>query len=179
MLGKAANVGATIIILILILGLGYLIYQLYHAPQSIAIRSVSVDSIELEGLNPPLDLIPNAINFRFKVSVDNQSPHSLEIERLQYVVHVEERYLGEGLKKGIYIASHATTPIYLSLRATRSDVMGIVGDRLKRGDTTIDYSIKGFIRIPIKLFGIFKILSVDISFEKKGYYVITNSTVRC
>ena len=181
MLGKATKVGATLIILMLILGIGYHLYQLYYTAQNITIR-VSVDSIELGGLNPPLDLVPNAINLRFKVLVDNPSPYSIEIERLQYTVYIEERYLGEVVsKEDIYIASHATTPIYLSFRylsfrATTSDVLGIIGDLIKRGDTAIDYSIKGFIRgsirIPVKLFGTIKLLSVDIPFEKKGYYVI-------
>ena len=111
--------------------------------------------------------------------VDNPSPYSVEIERLQYMVYIEERYLGDGFKEDIYIASHATTPVYLSFRATTSDILRIVGDLIKRGDTTIDYSIKGSIRIPVKLFGIIKILSVNIRFEKKGYYVITNSTAKC
>jgi len=171
-MGKAAKIGATLIIVILILGMAYHLYQLYYATQNITVQAISVDNIELEGLNPPLDLIPNAINFRFKVLVDNPSPYSVEIERLQYMVYIEERYLGDGFKEDIYIASHATTPVYLSFRATTSDILRIVGDLIKRGDTAIDYSIKGFIRIPVKLFGIIKLLSVDTPFEKKGYYVI-------
>ena len=47
-MGKAAKIDATLIIVILIFGIVYHLYQLYYATQNITVQAISVDNIELD-----------------------------------------------------------------------------------------------------------------------------------
>lgn len=171
-MGKAAKVAAGVIILILILGVGVHFYQMYTVAKSIEFKGASIDSFSIEGFNPPFDPIPDAISLRFRVLVYNPTSYSLELDRLTYTFYIEERYLGEGIKENIYIRPNGETTLYFDFTTRTGDILRILGDMIMRGDTAIDYEIKGIATVPVKLFGAVRIFSVEVSFDQKGYYVI-------
>jgi Late embryogenesis abundant protein. len=144
--------------------------QLYDAARSLVVKEISVADVSLEGFNPPGDLMPDAIHVTIYVSVHNPSMFSLEVERFVYTIYVKGSYLGEGVYERIYIPAGAERTIYLYVTSHIVDVLKIIADMIMRGDTTLDYEVKGYVRVPVKLFGVVYVASVDVPFDRGGTY---------
>jgi len=162
---------AIISVFVIVLGLGVYAYQLIVVANALSV-SASVTSVSLEGFNPPWDFYPDVIIFTIRVNINNPTSYSIEIDRIFYRVYIEDHYVGEGYKEHIYISPSSVTPIYLDFRVSTSDVLEIIADLLKSGDNAIDYRIDMVITIPIKLFGVIRIFSLDIPHIETGFYVI-------
>jgi len=136
------------------------------------VKGINIENFSLEGFNPPFDFYPDAISIVFRILVFNPTDYSVELDRLVYTIYIEDHYLGSGVKERIYISANGETPLYLKFTARTGDALRIIGDMVKQGDTAVDYKIEGHITVPVKLFGIIRLLSIDVPFEKSGYYVI-------
>jgi len=165
------SIFAVIIVVVILLGLGVYGYELMTVAGSVSVKA-SVKSVSVEGFNPPFDFYPDAIHLTIRLDINNPSSFSAEIDRVIYKVYIEDHFLGEGIKENIYIPANTELPLDIDFTARTSDILNIIADQLKRGDNAIDYRVEILATIPIKLFGVVRVFSIDIPYTKKGYYII-------
>jgi len=110
------------------------------------VGGVSVAGFTLEGFNPPIDIAPDGLHLTFQALVYNPMSTPLELDRLTFTVYVVGHYLGEGVRENTCLRQRGNTDTpRVNIRA--GDALKIIRDviwnAVKRGDTTIDYEIKG------------------------------------
>jgi len=158
-LGKGKIV-ATIIVILILVGFGYYFYQLYTVAKNVKVEDATISNISFEGFNK--------IFITFKVVVNNPSNYGVTLEKITYEIYFDGQYLGEGIKKDIYIPSNSKKPIYFSLETTGTNVVNLIKNLLKQ--KIINYKVSGIISLPIKPYGTIKILTIDIPYTIKGTY---------
>lgn len=158
-----------IVALFLISGLavyGYQTYMLY--------KNVKVVKVEPIGFNVEGWPLPSAVTITYRIIVHNPTGYSLTIEELYYEVYVEGNYLTRGYKENIYI-SPGDNPIDVDVRITTADALNVIANIIRKGSREIYWEIRGELTVPIKLFGILRITSIDVPYKVEGVYTVIPS----
>jgi len=116
--------------------------------------------------------IPVGATITFRVTVNNPTEHSVTIEKLYYEIYVEDTFLASGSKEYITIFP-GQTHINLDVHVTTQDALRTLAIIISEGGKEIHWKIRGVVRIPIKLFNMVKIASIDIPYETKGTYSLS------
>ena len=155
------------IILILIIGFGFYGYQVYTAMEQIEVTKVSLASLELQGFP-----IPSKILLQVDLYVKNPTSTSVEIDKLSYMVYVNDKFATEGTKYSILIPANSVTPLRIPAEITTSDMLNLIASLIKEGKKSINVDIKGVIDLPIKFFGVVKTVSISLPFEVSQTYAL-------
>ena len=163
MIGKVISAVA----LVLLIGLGFYGYQLYTATKQIQVTEVSIASPDLRGWP-----IPSRIRLELDFYVENPTPFDVELERLSYKVYVNDRFVAEGVKGYVLIPANSATPIRIPLEITALDVLKAMASQIMEGKRDVKVDVRGMADVPIKLFGIVRIVSISVPFEVSRTYTL-------
>ncbi len=100
----------------------------------------------------------------FLVEVNNSGVTDVTIEKIYYKVYIQGEYLGEGSKEDISIErGRNELRLCINIPPT-SAVKTLLVSLLNKG--RVNVTVKGYIDIPIKSFGIVKLWTLELPFEK-------------
>jgi LEA14-like dessication related protein len=168
---RTVSKAVVIILVILIIGLGINFYQLSNAYDRLEIRETELMDAKLEGINPLMfDFIPEEIIYEFRVLIHNPSDYPITVDEMRYQVYVESFFLGEGIEQDISVPANSETPLYFTVITETGDTLRVMADIIFNQGDPIEYEIKGYLVVPLKLFGIVQVTTVDVPFEKTGNY---------
>ena len=170
-MSKLAKIALGFLVFLIIVGggIGYHFYGLYEAGKGLKVRNVTIEHVDVLGVSLPLDLVPDCFRIIFSIEVENPSRYDFTIDEVKYTVYVEDNYLGEGRARSIVVPAETTTPIKLTFECTAEDILKVLGEIIKSGDTYLDYRIEGVAKIPVKVFSV-KFTSIYVPFSYKGGY---------
>jgi len=171
-LRNLAKIAICVIAIPLLIGTVFDFYSMYTAARKVQVVEASIASVALRGFAPPFDPVPDAVRVTFRVILFNPTGHSMEVERIVYAVRVEGRHVGEGIRERIYIAPASTTTLLLYLEIRGPTAVEIIMDMLARRDRELDYEISGRATVPVRLFGLLRILMLEVPFMTAGSYTI-------
>ena len=133
LLGRATKIGAAIVLLLLVLGIGCHIYQLSEAGRAIRVKRLTVHDISIikSGIG-----IPTGVRVDVSLEVSNPTQFMVDIERLTYVIYVEGEYIGEGTEYNLIIPAGGTA----SVRATLEVSIGTVISKIIEAIRAVSYT---------------------------------------
>ena len=102
----------------------------------------------------------------------NPTSTSVEIDKLSYMVYVNDKFATEGTKYSILIPANSVTPLKIPAEITTSDMLNLIASLIKEGKKSINVDIKGVIDLPIKFFGVVKTVSISSPFEVPQTYAL-------
>lgn len=140
---------------------------MYSIYKSMEIIETKIVDFNVEGWP-----IPVGATITFRVTVNNPTEHSVTIEKLYYEIYVEDTFLASGSKEYITIFP-GQAHINLDVHVTTQDALRTLAIIISEGGKEIHWKIRGVVRIPIKLFNMVKIASIDIPYEAKGTYSLS------
>ncbi len=106
----------------------------------------------------------NKVNTCFVIEVNNTGLIDVTIEKLYYKIYVQGQYLGEGVKENLVIG-RGTNEETICLETPPSDALKtILVTLIHKG--RVNVTVKGYIDIPIKSFGLIKLWTLELPFEK-------------
>ncbi len=106
----------------------------------------------------------NKVNTCFVIQVNNSGIIDVTIEKLYYKIYVQGQYLGEGVKENLVIARGSNEDT-ICLETPPSDALkSLLVTLLHKG--RVNVTVKGYIDIPIKSFGVIKLWTLELPFEK-------------
>lgn len=156
-----------VVLLILIAGLGIYFYQLYTAAKEVEITRISIVSFEVKGFPTPSKIL-----MELELYVRNPTNTYIELEKLSYIIYINGKYAGEGLREYILIPANSETPIKILAETTLSDILKLIATLIQEGKRSIVIEVKGMMHIPIKLFGTIKTITVSQPFEISETYTL-------
>jgi len=157
-----------LVLIIIIAGVSYHVYQLYQIQQQLRLESTVIENVAFEGTLDPLPL-PSDITFDLVLTVNNPTKYALDVERVTYIVDVNgERYLSGSLQE-LKIAG--TTPIRVPLKISLEQAAATAIDALLAEGMEI--RVSGTVEVPLKLFGVHKLLSISVPYEKTEHIPVT------
>jgi LEA14-like dessication related protein len=152
-------------LLIIVLGVSYHAYQLVQIQEQIKIESAAIENIALEGELLEGLPIPSHATFDFVLSVNNPTPYVLEAEKVAYSVDINEARLLDGSLGSLEIEGMTAIriPVRVSLEQAADTAIDAI---LSEG---MEIRVSGAINVPLKLFGVHKLLTVSVPFEKTEF----------
>jgi len=160
---------ALAIVLLLIVGLGVELYQLYSVYNNIEVIESKIVGFSVKGLP-----IPSEVTIIFRITVHNPTEYSITIEKFYYEIYVEDTFLTSGQKENINIPPGITN-IDLDIHVTAYDAIKVLLGIFSEGAGEMHWKIRGKVTIPIKLFGLIKVFSIDVPYDAEGTYTLTLS----
>lgn len=160
---------AVVIVLLLIAGLGVELYQLYSVYNNIEVVESKIVGFSVKGLP-----IPSEVTIIFRIIVHNPTEYSITIEKFYYEIYVEDTFLTSGQKEDINILPGATN-IDLDIHVTAYDAIKILLGIFSEEAGEMHWKMKGKVTIPVKLFGLVKVFSIDMPYNVEGTYALTLS----
>ncbi len=157
------------IVLLLIVGLGVELYQLYSVYGNIEVVESKVVGFSVKGLPVPSEVI-----IIFRIIVHNPTEYSITIEKFYYEIYVEDTFLTSGQKENINIPPGITN-IDLDIHVTAYDAIKVLLGIFSEGAGEMYWKVRGKVTIPIKLFGLIKVFSIDVPYDAEGTYTLTLS----
>ena len=142
-----------------ILVIGIIVYfaMLWVTSQNISAKVEEISSAKYS-------IAENKLEVCFLITVNNTGIIDVSIEKLYYKIYVQGEYLGEGSKEDIVI-NRGVNRINLCLKAPPSSALkAVILPILNKGKVNV--TIKGYIDIPIKSFGVIKMWTLEIPYEK-------------
>ena len=141
---------------LLVIGIIVYIGMLWYTGQNI---SVNVERIEELRYNPFKD----ELSLDIVVEVNNTGLMDVTIDKLYYEVYIDEQYLGRGNREDIVI-HRGRNEILLSFNTKTPDAARtLLTTALARGHIRV--TVKGYVDIPIKSFGVIRLWTLELSFE--------------
>ncbi len=170
------KLAAVLLVAILCLNIVW-VFVVYSACASLELTDAYVDDIDVvwsEGL------VPKSIIIRLRLVVRNPTDIGLEIKETVCNVYIEDVYLGKAIGQGTYLPPHSQTPIDIVFLAHSSDIAQVLArvfnKLVSEGSNTVEYRVVGYLKIPLKLFGIIDIADVNIGFDYRGRHSIEPPT---
>ncbi len=142
---------------LIVIGIIVYIVLLWITSQSI---TAEVESIENIHYNP----LKNNAEICFKIKVVNNGYIDVEIKKLYYKIYIDNKYLGEGVRENILINRGVNTIDFCLNTKPEKAVKTLLLSKLYKGKVNV--TIKGYIEMPIKSFGIIKLWDLEIPYEK-------------
>jgi LEA14-like dessication related protein len=143
---------------LIIIGIIVYIGLLWVTSQSITAQLKSIETIKYSANS-------NKITVCFKIQVNNTGYIDVNIEKLYYQIYINGKYLGEGTKENLVI-SRGVNNIDICLVTTPSDILRVILVTALLHREKVNVTIKGYIDIPIKSFGIIKLWSLELPYEE-------------
>lgn len=141
-----------------IIVIGVVVYLVLIA---LTAQAVSAELKEVSSVR--YDVVNNMVVVEFVVKIVNNGLIDIEVEKLYYEVYVEGNYLGYGVKENIII-HRGENEISLTLKAPPSSILKTLLLTLTRDK--VEVTVKGKISFPIKSFGVIKLWTAEVPFEK-------------
>lgn len=154
-----------IIAIVIVAGFGYQAYQ-FHAISS-GLSSGIAGFPDLYVAETFLWFLPTKIGLNFDVQIRNESPYSLDVERLVYNVSIGGRDFGHGTLRDIYVPAHSTTSVPISLEFTTTDAIRTLWDYIVGGG--FEARISGVVDVPFKFFGLIKVFTISAPYDETVY----------
>jgi LEA14-like dessication related protein len=142
---------------LIVIGIIIYLILLYLTAQSLSAEIIGIDSV---GYDP----FTSNVKTCFTIQVNNTGLIDVSIEKLYYKVYVDDQYLGEGVRENIVIEKGSNN-IDICLVAESKDIVRSLGKLIIHGGR-VNVTIKGYVDIPIKSFGVIKLWTAEIPFEK-------------
>jgi len=155
---------ALVIAIVVVAGFGYQAYQFYVISNRL---STEVGSPTLDIAETTFGVLPTKIGIKVDVEIRNDSPYSLDVERLVYNVEIEGRDFGHGTLRDIYVSAHSTTTVPISLEFTTTDAIRTLWDYIVGGG--FEMRVSGVVDVPFKLFGIIRVFTISAPYDVKRY----------
>ena len=169
---KVAIGVAVAVVVIVVLGVFFSFYGMYEAFRNLRVVEVGVEDVDVKGINPAiLDFIPDEIDVTFYADVENPTNYDITIEKLHYTVDIEGTYAGGGVLTDILIPANFKERIRIPYTTTAGEVLKVVGKVISSGDTAVDYVVKGYMLVPVYVYG-FRMTTLRIPFQQTGYFII-------
>ncbi|WFO75037.1 LEA type 2 family protein [Desulfurococcaceae archaeon MEX13E-LK6-19] len=147
-----------------VIAIGLIVYLILVA---LTAQAISVELKEIRAVR--YKMMDNNIEVEFVVKVVNNGLTDIEIEKLYYEVYIEGKYLGSGEKENIII-HRGENEIILTLETTPTSVIKTMLLTLTQNE--IEITVKGKILFPIKSFGVIRLWTAEIPFEKTETVVL-------
>ncbi len=147
-----------------VIAIGIIVYLILVA---LTAQAISVELKEIKTVR--YKMMDNKIEVEFVVKIVNNGLTNIEIEKLYYEVYIEGKYLGSGEKENIVI-HRGENEIILSLKTTPSSVVRTLLLTLTKDK--VEITVKGKILFPIKSFGVIRLWTAEIPFEKTETVVL-------
>lgn len=160
---------ALTVALLLIVGLGVELYQLYSIYSNVEVVESKTVGFSVKGLP-----IPSEVTMILRITVHNPTEYSIIVEKFYYEIHVENTLLTSGQKENINI-SPGTTNIDLDIHITAYDAIRVLLNIFFKEGGEMSWKVRRKVTIPIKLFGLIKVFSVDVPYAAEGTYMLTLS----
>ena len=143
---------------LLVIGIVIYLVLLYQTAQSL-----SADIEIIRGATYNLD--NGKIRVIFVLEVNNSGYIDVDIEKLYYEVYIDGNKLGEGVKENIVIHV-GVNKIELYLDSAPSDAIKAAIEAAKYTGKPHNVTVKGFVDIPIKSFGVIKLWTARLPYEQ-------------
>jgi len=111
---------ALAIVLLLIVGLGVELYQVYSVYNNLEVIESKIVGFSVKGLP-----VPSEVTIIFRITAHNLTEYSITIEKFYYEIHVEDTFLTSGQKENINISPGATN-IDLDIHVTAYDAIKVL-----------------------------------------------------
>lgn len=142
---------------LLVIGIIIYIAVLYVTSQNITVEVESIKSVNYKPLN-------NIVETCFVLRVNNTGLIDVTIEKLYYRIYVDGEYLGEGTKENIIIEK-GTNLIDICLNTSPDKIAkSVLVAAMGRGKVNV--TVRGYIDVPIKSFGVIKLWTLELPIEK-------------
>jgi LEA14-like dessication related protein len=143
-----------LIILFVIIGIGSHLYLIYKAASSLEVSEVKVDSITSRSFSD--------YDVTFTITIKNPTSTTLEVERLTYLIYLEDDFLGSGEKIDFEINPGSAEYSFV-VRFNIYDLDGTARQLFLTDSATL--TINGDATVPVKMFGAWKISSITVPYE--------------
>lgn len=117
-------------------------------------------------------VIDNEVELEFVIHVVNNGVIDIELDKVYYEVYIEGEYLGYGEKENIIIHRGENNLVF-TLKTTPKEVVKTMLIGLLEKE--VEVTVKGKVVLPIKSFGLIRIWSVEIPFEKTKVVTLVKS----
>ena len=154
---------------LIVIGIIIYLILLYVTAQSLAAKVTGIESV---GFDP----LSNSVKTCFTVQVNNTGPLDVTIEKIYYKIYVDNKYLGEGVKKNIIIGKGSSN-IKLCLTAESKAIADSLAEIIVHGGK-VNVTVEGYVEIPIKSFGVIKLWTVQLPFKKTVEVNIYTSKIK-
>lgn len=162
---KGRYIVVFVIAIAIIAGFGYQAYQFNEISSGLSSGIAGFPDLYIA--ETFLGFVPTKIGINFDIQVRNESPYSLDVERLVYNVSVEGRDFGHGTLRDIYVPAHSTTLAPISLEFTTTDALRTLWGYIVGGGFEI--RISGIIDVPFKFFGLIKVFTISAPYDETVY----------
>lgn len=142
---------------LIVIGIITYFILLWYTSQSITAEIKSIENVKYS-------LINNRLETCFKLQVNNSGPIDVVIEKIYYKVYINNKYLGEGVKENIMI-ERGENNIDICLSSKSKDIINSILSTLK-GRGKVNVTVKGYIEVPIKSFGVIKLWTLQLPYEE-------------
>ncbi len=142
---------------LLVVGIVVYLVLLYLTGQSL---SADVDMIRSATYN----LDTGKIRVIFVIEINNSGYVDVDVEKLYYEVYIDGNKLGEGVKENIVIHV-GQNKIELYLDSAPSDAIKAALEAAKHTGKPHNITVKGYVDIPIKSFGVIKLWTARLPYE--------------
>ncbi len=142
-----------------LLVIGIIVYfaMLYVTSQNITVEVETIKTVNYKPFN-------NNVEACFMLRVNNTGLIDVTIEKLYYRIYVDGEYLGEGTKENIVIEK-GTNLIEICLNTSPDKIAkSVLVTAIGKGKVNV--TVKGYIDVPIKSFGIIKLWTLELPFEQ-------------
>jgi len=116
--------------------------------------------------------IPSRITLDVDLYVENPTDASVELERLSYKVYINDKFIAEGTKIYILIPANSEMSIKIPVEITASDLLNFIVSLIWEGRRDINVDVKGVVNVPLKFFGVIKVMTVSVPFKVSKVYTI-------
>lgn len=161
---KGRYIVILIVLVVIVAGFGYQAYQFNEISSGLSSEIVGTHLYVAETF---FWFIPTKIGLDVDIQIRNESPYSLDVERLVYNVSVEGRDFGHGTLRDIYVPAHSTTLVPISLEFTTMNALRTLWDYIVGGG--FEARVSGVIDVPFKFFGLIKIFTISVPHDKVAY----------
>lgn len=139
-----------IVVVLVVTGLlGYHTHQLYTGAEKIEVLRATVKTLQLQGFP-----IPSKIILEIELQLDNPSPVTLEIERLNCRILFNNVLIGEGVREKIKLPGNTSVNTTILIETEISDIVENILVQILQGKKNITVTLEGSMEIPVKPLGI-------------------------
>lgn len=131
------------------------IVVVYNTANSLAVESVHVVSVEPES-------IEGDFTVTFRISLDNPTGGSIDVDRLTYEVHLEDEPIGDGEKSDFQVVPGSQS-LDFSATFNAYQLAGPVQEAFFQAKARL--TIEGDVTVPVKLFGVWRYTEVTVPYS--------------